>query len=138
MSKFDGFDDYRTDQDYESGKGIVLDLGQGRMITIHRAGGSNYKYIKAVTAASRKYRNASRIDPEIDNKVMAELYATTIVTGWEGICINGEPVPCTAENVKEFLLDVPLAFERIKEAANEASNFLVEQAQEDSETLGNS
>ena len=95
--------------------------------------------VTAITGTVRKYKSKlPRIDPETDNKLMAEIYAATIVVDWEGFTSGGEPVPCTVENVKEFLLEYPLVFDAIKDKANDVSNFLVEQTQEDSDILGNS
>lgn len=138
MSKFDGFDDYRSSRDFESGKGVTLDLGKGRSVTIHRAGGSNLKYIKAISRLARKYKTSmASMDVDLDNKLMAEVYAATIVVDWSGFTSGGEPIPCTVENVKEFLVEFPVVFDAIKDAAGNVSNFLVEQVQEDSENLGN-
>lgn len=140
MLNFDGFDGYRQDVDLEAGKGIVLELEDGRTITIHRAGGANKRYQKALTEQFKKYRRQFQkgtLDPEVIREITKKVYAETVVIDWSGITVNGEELPCTKDNILAFFQAFPEIYEEVEYQASLAANFLQEQIQEDSESLGN-
>ena len=138
--KFDGFDDYRTDQDLEAGQGIDLKLDADRVITIHRAGGANRKYQRVtrrvIRPHQRKLQNGN-LDPEISDKLMREIYAESVIVGWSGITSDGQDVPFNKTNCVAFLESFPEVFDAIQDEAQRIANFIVEQKEGDAETLGN-
>lgn len=140
MSQFDGFNDYRQDQDQESGRGIDLDFGEGRIITIHRAGGSNSRYAKVFaekTAPFIRRGRLKKLDIETDDRLMREVYAEAVIIGWKGITSNGKPVEFNVPNVLSFLEEMPEVFLEIRVRASDASKFLQTRMEEDAESLGN-
>lgn len=113
---------YGTDSDLESGTGITLDFGGGATVKIHRAGGTNEKYMRA--AAKRRARlNAAKNDLKASLRVLAEVYAEAVVLDWTGIELNGEALPYSKENVIRAFVEAPDFFNLIRGEAEEASNF---------------
>ena len=121
---------YGTDADLEAGTGITLDFGGGATVTIHRAGGMNAKFMRA--AAKRRARlNAARNDLDASLRVLAEVYAEAVVIDWQGIELNGEPLPYSKENVIRAFVEAPEFFNVIRAEAEEASNFRDAQREDD-------
>lgn len=118
---------FGTSADLENGKGIDLDYGDDGVIVIHRAGGANKKYTSVAAQKlkpyTRKLQNGTA-DPEAINKVMAEIYAESVIIGWRGVKDeNGKDLKFTKENVVKLLIDLPDLFEDIQEQATKISNF---------------
>ena len=117
---------FGTDKDLESGAGVTIDLG-GVKFTIHRAGGSNRKYAQVLSAKVAPYRRqmqANTLDEAVSTKLMAEVYADTIIIGWEGVLDDkGKKVPYTRENVINALIEYPELFQFIQEEAGRVANF---------------
>lgn len=79
------FKTYKTDTSLEK-KGIVYTPDAGTAITLARAGGSNTKFSKALAAKTKPYRRqieAGTFDSDLDRKIMAEVFASTIILSWE-------------------------------------------------------
>jgi hypothetical protein len=125
---------FGTSEELENGKGLDLDYGDDGVITIHRAGGSNKKY---TTVAAQKLKPYARklqngtADADTINKVMAEIYADSIIIGWKGVKdAEGKALKFTKENVVKLLTDLPDLFEDIQDQATKLSNFRAEQNEE--------
>lgn len=125
---------FKTDKEKETGEGITLNYGEAK-ITIHRAGGSNAKYRKQNNANLRKFGRdieLGTLDPETDNRIMAELYADTIIIGWEGVNDeSGKPLPFTRESVVKLLTDLPELFVDIRKAALDVALFKQKEMEDD-------
>lgn len=125
---------FETDPNLENGDGITLDYGEFK-IKIHRAGGANTKFIKALEAMRRKHRRQLEIGSlpdEVVAKINAELYADTVIIGWAGVTDRiGKELPFNRENVVKVLLDMPKLFQNIRDAASDYEFFLVKQKDED-------
>lgn len=121
------YDKFSTDKKAEADTGIVLDYGEAGKIRIHRAGGANQRFKNFTTAKLKPYTrqiNAGTIDEETSRKLTAEIYAKTIIVGWDGVCgPDGEPLAFSEENVVRVLLDLPELFDDIQRAAQDASLF---------------
>lgn len=121
------YDVYTTDTEAETGEGITLDYGDMGKITIHRAGGSNRKFINYVTAKMKPYNRqvqAGTMDPKLGVQLSADIYAKTVIIGWEGVRgRDGEVLPFTYDNVVKLLIDLPELFNDIQAAAQDAANF---------------
>ncbi|MBS7702709.1 hypothetical protein [Chelatococcus asaccharovorans] len=124
--EFDGFDAYSLDENLENGQGVTIEYDDGRRFTIHRAGGANKRFGQLLSARmkplARKIETGTLPD-ETANRILAEVYAATVIIGWEGITSKGQPVPFTAENVVAFLLAMPEVFTAIRQDANNLANF---------------
>lgn len=139
--EFDGLNGYRQDADIESTIGIDLDFGEGVVITILRAGGSNFRYIEAYQEAVEPYRTrrgVRKIPLDEDRAILREVYAKSVIIGWKGVKTKGIEVAFTEENVIAFLKQFDSIFDEIIFRATEARNFLEERKHRDAEQLGNS
>lgn len=125
---------FKTDGGLES-EGIFLDYGSFR-VRIARAGGQNKRYMKALEAATRPYRRAidtGMLSPERSMEIMRQVFAQTVVLGWEikvgdqwqaGIeAEDGSIMPFNVDNVKATLEALPDLFADIQEQANRTALF---------------
>lgn len=86
------FKQFATDPQAEK-EGVRFEIGvnsQGETIAfqIARAGGQNIRYAKVIEAKTKPYRmqiQAGTIDPEIAARLMREVFAESVVIGWEGV-----------------------------------------------------
>jgi hypothetical protein len=118
---------FATDENAEAGEGIVLDYGDGVKIRIHRAGGGNKAFARILEAKTKPYRRQidnGTIDQDVMRRLMAEIYAKSVIIGWEGVTDEDDhPLAFTEENVVKVLLDLPDLFRDIQEAASNAALF---------------
>lgn len=132
--------DSRHEQD-----GINIDYGDFA-IRIARAGGSNERYAKALSKKLRPYRRQMQndtMDNDVANKILAEVYADTVIVGWSSKQFGENAIPdaqngelkYTRENVIQLLLDLPDLFRDIQEQATKFSNFRVEEIEEAEKNL---
>ncbi len=129
------YDTFKADSEMESGTGIWLDYGDGGQINIRRAGGSNKRYGAVLAAKMKPYQRQLQngtMDDEVSRRILAEVYASTVIVGWKGVDgPNGKTLACTEENVVRVLLDLPDLFRDIQDQANSLANFRAEQAEAD-------
>lgn len=113
---------YRTDPNVER-EGILLELGEnskGQMMAIRiaRAGGANTAYNKLVEARIKPYRRQIQndtMDSSIAERVLAEVYAETVVIGWENLeDEKNNPLPYSVDNCKKLFADLPDLFKEIQ------------------------
>ncbi len=120
---------FKTDSTVET-EGVVLDYGDGVRIRVARAGGANKAYLKAIERLSRKYRRQIQLDvldEETARRLLREIYAETVVLGWEGVTDEaGEPMPFTRENCVKLLTDLPDLFADVQAQAANAALFKAE------------
>lgn len=115
------FEDYATNHDVES-EGAVRDFGDF-WIKLARAGGSNKKYSKALRKTTAPYNRAidlGKLPDELANKLMVTVYAEAVVLDWGGdgmVDPDGQPLPCTKENVVRVLTELPDLFAEVRKAA---------------------
>ena len=119
---------FATDPSVEN-QGIFLDYGDGCKIRIRRAGGANKEYIKAIERLSRTHRfqiQTGRLSIDESRQIMAEVYANTIVLGWEGVKgPNGEEILFSKENCLKLFTDLPDLFADVQAQADNAAFFRV-------------
>ena len=122
---------FKTDKKLET-KGIVIDYGETR-VTVARAGGANKRFSRMLDAKTKPYRRAIALgsfDDERSNAILREVYAHTVVIGWEeNVGTTAEPqweagispedagvessdalLPVTPENVMSVLGNLPDLF----------------------------
>jgi hypothetical protein len=133
---------YSTNDDLESGTGIDLDYGPSGTITIHRAGGSNKRFATVLNAKMAPYRRQLQngtMDDAVANKIMAEVYADSVITGWKNVKGKDDKVmPFNKANVVKLLTDLPELFKDIQEQAATVSNFRKEDIEADAKNLAKS
>lgn len=125
---------FATDKKAETEQGITLDYGSFK-IRIVRAGGANRKYAETLNRKLKPYRRQlenDTIDGEVALKAMAEVYADTVIIGWEGITgPDGQPLDYCRNNVIKLLTDLPDLFRDIQEQANKAALFRAQEREEE-------
>lgn len=106
---------FKTNEQLET-KGINLDFGDFA-IRIARAGGSNKAYNTALIKHLKPHRKAIQagtIHPDVQRKVMAEVYAESVILGWAGVLDEeGNVMDYNHENVVKLLTDLPELFNQI-------------------------
>lgn len=109
--------------------------GEDIVFTVAREGGRNVQYQKVAEHIFKPYRRQiqhNQIDPEVLEKLLAEVYSKTVVKGWQGVeDENDEPLDFTEANVLKLLNDLPVVFDAIKEVARDYNQYLLEGLESD-------
>lgn len=154
------YSSYRTNENLER-KGVVYTPDSSTAITLARAGGSNVKFAKMLEARTKPVRrqiDAGTIDPKLDRRIMAEVFAATVVKNWETLVgtddeqqlvqgIEADPsapegtythpidenglVPFNNQNVVATLIALPDMFSDMQRESNRAANYQTEQREAD-------
>ena len=108
-------------------KGIELDYGEGTIIRVARAGGSNKRYQKALERVSRKYKRQLQLDilsTAESNAIMKEVFAETVVLSWEGVTdLEGKAIPFSKAACLKLFDDLPDLFNDVQEQASNQAIF---------------
>jgi len=125
---------FETDGNLET-EGLWLDYGDAR-IKIARAGGSNKRYEKRLEVLSRPHKRlmkADRMPLREMNKLLKQVYAESVVLGWEGVTDReGNVMPFSAENCIRLFDDLPDLWEDVLEQARNSAIFRREVLESDS------
>lgn len=122
---------FKTDNSLEK-EGILLEYGEnskGKPIAIRiaRAGGANKAYEKRMEIRVKPYRRQIQneiIETALVEKIIKEVYAETIVLGWENVeDENGNDMEFSAENCLKLFDDLPDLFRDIQEQSQRAALF---------------
>lgn len=141
MSKSLLYSQFKTSDNLEK-TGVWLQYGEegGKPVRIRiaRAGGGNVAYRKALDKVTRPHKKAIQMEtlsPEMNKKLLMEVYADTVILGWENINDeNGEPMGFNRDNVMKLLGDLPDIFDDIVAQAQTMAIFRDEEKKAD---LGN-
>jgi len=126
-------------------RGIILDY-DAFQVRIARAGGANEKYSKALETKTRPHRRALQLGslPEsLATKMLHEVYAETVVLGWQtkndkGVLVDGiegpkgDILPVTQENLIATFKALPDLFADIQLQSNNAAMFREQLLEDDS------
>lgn len=121
-------------------KGIELavatnDDGSVVKFFVSRAGKGNKKYQKALETVFKPYRRQMQLgtmSEETASSLMTEIFATTILKGWENVQTeDGKDLPFNKENAVKLLTDLPELYDTLTAAANDVANFRDETLEED-------
>jgi hypothetical protein len=121
---------YSSDKAKET-DGIILDFGDFR-VKVCRAGGANTAYAKMMEELARPYRRAMEtgvLSPEIGDKIMREVYAKTVIKGWDGGDKDKPfpgpdgPLEFNEANVIQVLTDLPDFFASLRGECERIANF---------------
>lgn len=133
---------FATNKDLER-TGITLEYGDPDepdakpvRILIARAGGANTAYDKALDKRTRSIRRqiqANAVSIAEMRKISREVYAETVLLGWEGVTEDDgkTPIPFNFENAVKLLTDLPDLFDDIVQQASTAQLFRGVQLEED-------
>lgn len=93
-------------------------------VTLLRAGGQNDKFNKLFEQRTRTLRRSgadlSHIDPKRQREITADIYADSVVIGWDEAKFE---CPCTPDNVRQAFADDPEFLEFCIKQAQQSSNF---------------
>lgn len=117
-------DNFGTDANKETGKGIEYNFLPYGILTIHRAGSMNKAYQKLILKKFDEMRGQQ--DEELAKKAIAEVYAKTVIVGLK--TPDGKPVPYGKDEQEAFAEilarnDMSDVLSGIQEAAQNAANF---------------
>jgi len=108
-------------------------------IRVARAGGANKNFSKTFERLSRPYQRAFQtktIDPELAERLLAEVYATAVVLEWQNVTDDeGKAIPLSKETALKLFLELPDLFADLREQASNMALFREEILEEE---LGNS
>ena len=125
---------FQTNAAAETDQGIVLDYGSFSL-RIVRAGGANKRYGQELTRRLKPHRRQidnDTLDNAVAEKIMAELYADTVLIGWDGVTdATGAPLPFGKANVVKLFTDLPDLFRDVQEQAAKVGNFRLEERESD-------
>lgn len=128
------FRQFRTDASLEK-VGIILEYGQTASganigIRIARAGGANDAYTKALEAKVKPYRRqiqTETVDRKLLERLMREVYAETVVLGWENVEEeDGTPIMFSRAACLDLFERLPDLYQDIQEQANKSVLFRAE------------
>lgn len=115
--------------------GIVLEYGETERdgkkvpvsITIARAGGSNLKFEKTLEFKTKPYKRmiqTESLDKKVSEKIMREVYAETVVLGWQNVQDEtGAFVEFSPENAVKLFEALPDLFSDIVNQSNRQALF---------------
>lgn len=126
------YESYETDPQLEV-DGVHLEIGLSKTkkvvtIRVRRAGGANQQFAKVFEQKSKPYRRLMEIpgalDPAVQERVMREVYAESVVVGWENVeDRNGSELPYNKANVLQLFTDLPDLFRRIVKETQDMDLF---------------
>lgn len=125
---------FKTDAALEQG-GIEFRTGPATF-QLARSGGANVKYIRMMERLCKPYRKqiaAKTLEESISQCIVQQVFACTIVLGWEGVTFddlgddgNEELAQFSEENCKLLFMNLPELFIDIQEVAGERAAYLEE------------
>lgn len=133
------YEAFGTNEELEN-KGIELTVSENKDGTpvkfyVARAGKSNKKYQKALETTFKPYRRQIQLgtmSEETATALMTEVFATTILKGWENVRgKDGKDIPFNKDNAVMLLTALPDLYETLSSAASDAANFRDETLAED-------
>lgn len=129
MSLFSAF---KTNKNIEK-VGVTLKYDEGTSITIARAGGANDRYRKVLDVVMKPYQRQIQTDTlsrSVADALMAEVFAKSVVIGWEGVDFpESELGPAienavfTVDNCIRLFKELPDLFADIQQQANSSALF---------------
>ena len=123
---------YQTDQDAEL-NGIDVDLGDGQVITVRRAGGANKQYLARLRKLAKPYQRQleiGTIDQGILQRTTMQAFAESSLVGWRGITDpDGNEIPFSTKAAFELFQALPDLFDAVFQAAGEIDSFRAHQVE---------
>jgi len=126
MGKFGNIRDLQTDKQMEQ-EGIDLNFGDGRIVTVARAGGSNRKYRVSLMKAHEPHKTAlehGSLDEDTAVNLLHTVFAESVVLGWQGWKDeDGNDLEYSVENAIQLFREAPEIFSVIRDESEKFSNF---------------
>ena len=124
---------FGTNRDAET-KGVTINYEGQFKVTIARAGGANKSFEKALERKTRPFKRAlqtGRMTNEQSMEILREVYAETVVLGWEGVELDGKKVTFSKENCLKLFKELPDFFSDLMEQAQSIALFREDVLEED-------
>ncbi len=92
----------------------------------------NPEYCKGAADAGRKAdawmrkNSKNNVPLEVDRRLIAELFADSVITDWEVNDQNDQPIPCTKEAIVDLFVKFPKFYAAVKSRAQRWTNYRVE------------
>jgi hypothetical protein len=125
--------------------GVLMNYGDFRL-RIARAGGSNAKFRRLLTAKLKPYRHQldnDTMDDNVSEQLLKEAYAEVVILGWESRVVKDgvetwEPwldtphgkLKYSADNCIKVLNDLPELFRDIQSMASKVATFRADEEEE--------
>jgi hypothetical protein len=116
-------------------EGVYIKYGEKTKIRIARAGGSNTAFSLRYEVLMRPYRRLAQtnhMDKEVQAEIMRQLYAETVVRGWEGVNDRaGNELIFSVANCIQLFTDLPDLFDDVVNHSLNSALFREEIREED-------
>lgn len=114
-------DNYKINKEHAT-DGVRMELPEGNWIKMRYAGASNAAYAKSLQEVLKPYRRSiNQISAEEDRKLLATVYAQSIVVDWGGPDFKDKPF--NEINFVTLMTDLPEFFVDIQEMAGTMRYF---------------
>jgi len=112
---------YGTNKEAET-KGVAIKFDDVTFY-VKRAGGQNREYAKCF---AEKLQKAKELTPEKAELILAEIFAETIVVGWDNLEKDGKLVEYSKEACVQLLLDLPDFAKELQQKVSDLRTFQVD------------
>jgi len=133
MTNFSNIDDFVTDPKIEK-QGVDLDFGNGRFITIRRAGGANVEFKNRLANLIEDRTNTVtglKTDSDDDKDILYQLFAKYIVIDWKGWKdSNGNEIPFSVQSCIELFECSEEIYSHVNVQSMKLDNFRTKQVLE--------
>lgn len=122
----------RTDLNKEQ-EGTWVDIGKGARLKIARIGNPAYKEtFRRLTKPYQRQMRTGNLPDEVAEKILARCLAESVLVGWEGLEMDGEPIQYSRKAAMDLLMNPQLKDFRdlVTELANEVELFRQEEMEE--------
>jgi hypothetical protein len=114
---------FGTDRKAEEA-GVWVDIGDGARVKIARDTSTRYR--ERLREVLRPYRGsiaAGAMSDEQSHRLLAKAAAGTMLMDWEGIEMDGKPVPFSVDAAEQIMADMPDFYRAIEGFSKEAALF---------------
>lgn len=113
-------------------QGRWMEITGGAKLLIARAGNDNYmREYNKIPRAIRQRLESGKINTKKAEPLIADLIATTILLGWEGMADKGKAITYSVDAAAKYLIEYPPFFNLVWDLANEEEEDDEELAQEE-------
>lgn len=114
---------FATDKTLEN-EGVDVAIGDGAVVRICRMGNPAWKKTFGEKVAPyRAQIRMGKMDEKVAERLHTEAVAETVLVGWSGFEIDGEPVEYSVEKAVEMMTSFPEFKDMVLELASERATF---------------
>jgi hypothetical protein len=104
--------------------GVWVDMGQGARVKVARDTSQSYR--RRLQEVIRPYRGAitaGAMEDRAAHVLFAKAAAGTLLLDWEGIEVDGKPLPFSVEAAEQVMAELPDFYRTIESFAKDAALF---------------